>query len=295
MINDRSYMSIKNQITGAAFFSPAFLIFLLGFTYPLIRIVSLALTTRGGSFGFENVRNVFSDEVLLVAIQNSLIFTVLSVAGHLGIGFFLAGLMNVDLSPAFIKIMRSAIIIPWAISPVVVATTFRLLYHPALSVFSDFYSNVPFMAQGVLSSEQFALYFVILINIWYATPFYFMLILARMQSIPKEIYEAAAIDGSNYFQNMIHISLPILKPLIVTLAIFDIVAALNTFDLVWLTTMGGPGVSTEVLATYIYRTAFRGALNFEYAAAMGIVLLGTIMVICGGIWYLSRSKNSIGE
>ena len=288
-------MSIKKQITGAAFFSPAFIIMLLGFTYPLIRIVSLALTTRGGEPGLENVRNVFSDEVLLVAVQNSLIFTVLSVAGHIGIGFFLAGLMNVDLSPAFIKVMRSAIIIPWALSPVVVATTFRLLYHPSLSVFSDFYSNVPFMARGILASEQFALYFVILINVWYATPFYFMLILARMQSIPKEIYEAAAIDGSNHFRNMIHISLPILKPLIVTLSIFDIVAALNTFDLVWLTTMGGPGVSTEVLATYIYRTAFRGALNFEYAAAMGIVLLGTIMVICGGIWYMSRSRNSIGE
>ena len=287
----KSLVLQKRAVMGLAFFAPAFIIFLLGFTYPLIRIVMLALTMPDGTLGIGTIARVFSDATLRVAIQNSIIFAALSVTGHLVIGFFLASLMNIELNPKFVKIARSAIIIPWAISPVVVAMIFRLLYHPVLSVFSGLYSNFPVMAQGVLANERFALFFVVIINIWYATPFYFLLILARMQSIPREIYEAAAIDGTDYFKNLIYISLPILKPLIVTLAIFDIVLSLNTFDLIWITTMGGPGTSTEVLATYIYRTAFRGAINFEYAAAMGIVLLTTIMLICGMTWIVGREKT----
>ena len=291
MKKKHSLMNRKKTVLGMALFSPALIVFLLGFTYPLVRIVMFAVTTPDGDITFDVIGSVFSDSTLRTCIKNSLIFTIVSTSGHICLGFFLASMMNIEINPKFIKIMRSAMIIPWAISPVVVATIFRLLYHPELSVFSEFYRTNPVMAQGVLANENWALLFVIIINVWYATPFYFLLILARMQSIPGEIYQAASIDGTGYFGKMIYISLPMLKQLIVTLAIFDIVASLNTFDLIWLTTMGGPGTSTEVLATYIYRTAFRGSIDFEYASAMGLVLLMTIVLISGAIWFLGKDKT----
>lgn len=291
MSNKHLSINKRKSIIGLAFFAPAAVVLLIGFVFPLIRIILLAFTASGGSIGLNTMTGVFSDHTLLTCIKNSMIFTITSTFAHLFIGLVLASIMNIDLNPKFIKVTRSAMIIPWAISPVVVATVFRLLYHPELSVFSGFIKAVPFMSQGVLSNENCALFFVILINIWYATPFYFLLFLARLQSIPREIYEASSIDGTGFFGNLFYISLPVLKPLILTLSIYDIVASLNTFDLIWLTTMGGPGTSTEVLATYIYRTAFRGQMNFEYASAMGLVLLVTIILTCGLIWFLGNTTG----
>lgn len=278
----------RSQIYGLTFFTPAGLVVLLGFLFPLVRIVSLALRPDD-IWSISNITKVFSDETLAICIMNSLTFVIISTIAHLLLGLFFANILNMELNPRFVKIARSIMIIPWAISPVVVATIFRLLYHPELSIFSSFYKATPTFSQGILSSDKYALIAVIVINIWYATPFYFLLFLARMQSIPKEIYEASTLDGASYFTSLKSITIPILKPLIVTLGIYDIVAAFNTFDLIWLTTMGGPGTSTEVLATYIYRVAFRD-LNFSYASAMGLVLLVLIIGICGLLWLSNRKK-----
>lgn len=279
----------RSRNLGIAFFAPAGIVIFLGFLFPLIRVISLAFTTPGG-FGLENIAAVFSDKTLLTSLGNTLIFVVVSTLAHIVLGFVLASFLNFDLSPGFVKTARSAMIIPWAISPVVVATIFRLLYHPELSVFSSLFQKIPFLAQGILTNEHLALWAIIAINIWYATPFYFLLFLARMQSIPREVHEASIIDGASYFTYMRRISFPILKPLVVTLAVYDVVAAFNTFDIIWLTTQGGPGSSTETLATYIYRVAFRGGLDFEYASALGLVLLVCIMAVCGLIWVLGNRE-----
>jgi len=278
----------RSQIYGLIFFAPAGIMVFLGFLFPLIRIITLALRPDS-IWSISNISDVFTDETLAICVKNTLIFVIVSTIVHILLGLLFASILNIELNPKFVKIARSVMIIPWAISPVVVATIFRLLYHPELSAFSNIFKAIPAFTQGILSNDKYALLAVIVINIWYATPFYFLLFLARMQSIPKEIYEAATIDGASYFTTLKSITFPILKPLAITLAVYDIVAAFNTFDLIWLTTMGGPGTSTEVLATYIYRTAFRD-LNFSYASAMGIVLLVMIIVVCGLLWLPGRNK-----
>lgn len=280
----------RDAFWGAGLCAPAIIVLAVGLALPLVRIVYMSLST-GEGIGLDNFARVLSDKNLGAAIANSLVFTGVSVAAHLVLGLVFASLVNFDLNPHYVKIARGALIIPWAISPVVVATIFRLLYQPELSVLSGLFKSIPVMAQGILTNKSFALFAVIFINVWYAMPFYFLLFLARIQSIPKEIYEAAHLDGSTYVQSLFYISFPVLKPLIVILGIYDVVAAFNTFDLVWLTTQGGPGGATEVLATYIYRTAYRGKLDFNYAAAMGIVLLLLITAACAAVWSIGRERD----
>lgn len=282
--------SQRDARIGFAFFTPALVVLAIGLLYPVIKVLIMSLKTTSG-IGLENYVEVFRDKALLQAVWHSLVFTVVSTAAHIILGLLFASMLNFDLNPSFVKIMRSAMIIPWAISPVVVAMIFRILYHPELSVLSTIYKTVPVFARGILTDSGFALLAVIIINIWYATPFYFLLFLARIQSMPKEVFDAAAIDGCNYTKSLAYITFPMLKPLIVTLTLYDVVAALNTFDLIWITTSGGPDGATEVLSTYIYKAAFRN-LDFNYAAALGIVLLILIVLACGIVWFLGREKEA---
>lgn len=288
-MNNSSKKSKRAAATGLFFFLPALIVLGIGLVYPLIKVFVMSISVDSG-FGFENYITILSDSDLKDAIVHSLIFAVISTAAHIFLGLFFASILNFDLNPKFVKVMRSAMIIPWAISPVVVAMVFRILYHPELSILSDLYSKLPVFSTGILTNTNAALFAVIFINIWYATPFYFLMFLARIQSMPKEIYDAAALDGCNYAKSLTHITFPMLKPLIVVLSLYDIVAALNTFDLIWLTTSGGPDGATEVLATHIYRVAFRN-MDFNYAAAMGIVLLVLIVVACGIVWFFGRDKE----
>lgn len=279
----------RDAATGLSFFFPAIIVLAIGLFYPIIKVFIMSITTKAG-IGFDNYLRILNDKALGQAIIHSLIFAFISTAAHIILGFLFANILNFDLNPNFVKVMRSAMIVPWAISPVVVAMIFRILYHPELSILSNIYSHLGVFSTGVLTSSKSALVAVIFINIWYATPFYFLMFLARIQSMPKELYDAAAIDGCNYGKSLIYITFPILKPLIVILSIYDIVAALNTFDLIWITTSGGPDGATEVLATHIYRIAFR-KMDFNYAAAMGIVLLIMIVISCGIAWFLGRDKE----
>jgi len=277
--------SARKSWIGFVFFLPAGLFVFLGVALPLVEILRLAFQSGGKSSGFAQFSELVRDPVLSASLVNSLIFVVVSVVLHLFFGLLLAILLNQELNPVFIRTMRSLFLIPWAISPVVVATVWRLVYHPELSMFSGLWKMIPVVQQGPLAIPSTALAAVILINVWFATPFYLMFFLARLQATPKGIYEAAIIDGAGAFSRFRYITLPSLRDLIVTLAIFDVIAAFNTFDLIWLTTQGGPIHYTEVLATYIYKIAFR-QLDFPLAAAAGIVLLGCILLLSGLIWKL---------
>jgi len=123
----------------------------------------------------------------------------------------------------------------------------------------------------LLANPNWALMAVIIANTWFALPFYMLMILASLQAIPKQLYEAASIDGAGIFHRFRFVTIPQLRNTLITLTIFDFIGAFVFFDLIWIMTGGGPVNSTEVLATYAYRLAFE-RFDFGYSAAVAVLM-----------------------
>lgn len=278
-----------NRLAGAAFLGPATLVVLLGVLLPVVLILGyVASPTLSHSAG-SNLARIASDPTLPAVLRQTTTFVLASLAGHIILGFALAWALDRNLNRTFLAILRSVFLIPWAISPVVVASIWRLLYQPDLSPLAPLLQLLPFAQRGMLGDPGSALWAVIVVNWWFATPFYMLVLLARFQAIPRPVYEASAIDGAGPIAQIRYITIPEVRNLLVALAVFDLIAALNTFDIVWILTQGGPMGSTELLATYMYKTAFQ-RIDFGYASALGLVLLGFMVIGAGGLWML-RAKD----
>src|SRR5437762_6568078 len=158
--------------------------------------------------------------------------------------------------------------------PVVVGVVWRLMLNPDFGAVNGTLKSVGLNTESLTwtASPILALGSVIAVDIWQWTPFMFLILLAGLQAIPQEPYEAALIDGSNHLQTFRHVTLPLLKPAILIALLLRTMDLLRVFDHIFILTEGGPGFATETVSLYIYRTAFRFS-NFGYAAAMSFVLL----------------------
>jgi multiple sugar transport system permease protein len=141
------------------------------------------------------------------------------------------------------------------------------------------------------SSPRLAMFSIIAVDVWQWTPFMFLILLAGLQAIPQEPYEAALIDGSSSWQTFRHVTLPLLKPAILVALLLRTMDLLRVFDQVFILTEGGPGFATETLSLYIYRTAFRFS-DFGYAAAMSFVLLLITNIISAFYIRILQAKES---
>lgn len=140
-----------------------------------------------------------------------------------------------------------------------------------------------------LSSSQFALHALTYINIWSGYPFYMVSLLAGLQGISSDLYEAATIDGTNSFQSFIYVTIPQLKPIITSMAMLDFIWTMQQFPLVWMTTGGGPIHATEMLSTYTYKLAF-SSYKFSLASASAVIVL--MLSICIALVYVKKQKAS---
>ena len=180
-------------------------------------------------------------------------------------------------------------IFPWLFTPAIIAIVWRLILDP-LGIMNYILSSMGLINGLVewLSNEKTVLIALTFINIWNGYPFYMVSLLAGMQGVPQQQYEAALIDGASDFQQFIYVTIPHVKPIILSLSILDFIWTMQVFPLVWMTTGGGPGHSTEVLATYTYKLTF---LQFEFslaaASAMIILLISMIM----SIFYVRSQKS----
>jgi multiple sugar transport system permease protein len=158
--------------------------------------------------------------------------------------------------------------------PVVVGVVWRLMLNPNFGAINGTLKGVGIKTEALTwtASPTLAFASVIMVDIWQWTPFMFLILLAGLQAIPEEPYEAALIDGSSPWQTFRHITLPLLKPAILIALLLRTMDLLRVFDQIFILTEGGPGSATETISLYIYRTAFRFS-DFGYAASMSFVLL----------------------
>ncbi len=265
--------------SGYFFVAPAVLLILALAIYPTLSVFVMSLQTvsrmtGATSFvGLDNYATLINDPVFRQAFQQALFFSAVSSAGHILIGLVLALAMNASLNRRFVNVCRSVILLPWALSPIVVAVCLKLWAYPLTSPIPKLFKPVGLLQDfAPLADPSTALWTLSIVNIWQFTPFYMLMILAGLQTLDPELIDAAKVDGAKMLQRIRYVMIPHVREVLLTLALFDLVTTAAYFDLIWITTQGGRVRSTEVLATYTYRIAFFN-MNWNLASASGVILL----------------------
>ena len=243
--------------------------------YPLFYAVKVSLQTGSGDavrWSVANFARLASDTFFLSALVHTFIYAVVALTFEFLLGLGLAVMLDRPLRGR--SLFRSALLIPMMLPPVVVGVVWRLMLNPDFGAVNGTLkgAGVNTAALTWTASPVLAFASVIAVDIWQWTPFMFLVLLAGLQAIPQEPYEAALIDGSSAWQTFRHVTLPLLKPAILIALLLRTMDLLRVFDQIFILTQGGPGSSTEMVSLYIYRTAFR-FFDFGYAAAMSFVLL----------------------
>ncbi|MBY3444844.1 carbohydrate ABC transporter permease [Rhizobium laguerreae] len=272
--------STLRKLVPYFYVSPATLLLVLLMLFPMVMVFKYslmdgAIMKKDAAFaGVQNYMTIFENPVFWQSVVQTLYFTFMSVIFHFIIGLAFALLLNTNrVDPLIRSILRVLFILPWLFTAVIIAIIWRLLLDPNGVV------NSVLMALHIInfkvewfSSTRTAIHALTFANIWAGYPLYMVSLLAGLQGISKELYEAAGIDGANEIQKFWYITIPQLMPIIISIALLDFIWTMQVFPLVWMTTGGGPIYSTEVLSTFTYKLAF-SQYEFSLASASAMIIL----------------------
>ncbi len=262
--------------------APTIVLLLVLTIYPLVFAVTASLQTvnvRTGAQSFVGLGNfaaIFADPLFWNALRNTAIYTGVGVTVEFVLGLALA----LILTEKFIarNVFRTIFLAPMMLPPIVAAIIFKIIYMQQYGVANWLLSLVGIKGMLWEAGPQTALFSLILVDIWEWTPFMFLILLAGLQAIPTEPYEAARVDGATWFQELRHITFPLLTPAVLIAVLLRLMDTLRIFDQVFVMTGGGPANATETLSLYIYQVGFR-FFNVGYATAMSFILLILTTVI----------------
>lgn len=273
----------RETILGYLLLAPTVAVLLALSIYPLAYSIVVSLQNNEGAWALDNFARLFSDGFFLAALFHTFIYSAGALILEFLIGLGLAFLLNKQIRAR--GFLRSTLLVPMMLPTVVVGVVWRLMFNPTFGAINGTLKRFGVETEQLTwtASPKLALFSVIAVDVWQWTPFVFLVLLAGLQAIPQEPYEAALLDGSSSWQTFRHITLPLLKPAILVALLLRTMDLLRVFDQIFILTEGGPGFATETVSLYIYRTAFR-FFNFGYAAAMSFVLLAVTNVI--SIFYI---------
>lgn len=263
------------------FLLPSLTLILFIYVYPLITGVMYSLQDgtliKPGQFvGIQNYLKVFQSPDFVSALRFSLLFAIFSVSGSYVIGLGFALLLNQDVPGR--GFFRVALLLPWIIPSIVSIVSWRWMIADQFGLVNRMLGLVHIGPIFFLSSENWAIFSVIMVKVWRSFPFMMLSILAALQAISVELYEAAAIDGANRWQSFRYITMPHLKNLSIVLWILMTIWSVNDFDTPWLLTQGGPSRATENLIVLAYRTTF-GSNDVGIGSAIAFVTMIILMVL----------------
>lgn len=259
--------------------------------YPLIYSIKVSFTSSSGTPTLQNFSRLISDQFFLSALMHTLVYAAIALTIEFLIGLGLALLLDAHIRAR--NIWRTLLLIPMMLPPVVVGVVWRLMLNSNFGAVNGTLKSFGLNTEALTwtASPKLAMASVIIADVWQWTPFMFLILLAGLQAIPREPYEAALVDGSNAWQTFRHVTLPLLKPAMLIALLLRTMDLLRVFDHIFILTEGGPGFATETLSLYIYRTAFRFS-NFGYAAAMSFVLLIITNLISAGYIRLLQTREA---
>ncbi len=280
------------------FIVPAVVYLLLLSVFPFIYSVYLSLydaklTRMDRKFfvGFENYQNLLTDPLFLKSIQNTAVLTVTSIGLELILGFTFAKVFLSLRELRAGKVLRSMAILPMMITPICVGLIFSYILNPTLGIANYLLSGIGVEPLSWFGNPDVALLSVIMINVWQWTPFMMLLMLAGLVSVPASLYEAAELEGAKWHHVARWIELPAIRDVILIGVILRVIDNLKLFDIVYVTTRGGPGDATELVTYFAYRQDFRFFQVGYGSAAAVIILLISIFVTTIAVRYLRRMQN----
>ena len=261
--------------------------------YPLVYAIKVAFQAGEGEsahWTLAHFTRLFSDSFFLAALWHTLVYAAAALTFEFLLGLGLALLVDRPLRGR--GLFRALLLVPMMLPPVVVGVVWRLMLNPDFGAINGTLRGAGVNAEALTwtASPKLAMLSVIAVDVWQWTPFVFLVLLAGLQAIPQEPYEAARMDGSSAWQTFRFITLPLLKPAMLIALLLRTMDLLRVFDQIFILTQGGPGFATETVSLYIYRAAFR-FFDFGYAAAMSFVLLiVTNLISAGYIRLLQRQE-----
>lgn len=256
------------------------------FIYPLSQVLissfyNIRLGAKEGIFvGLDNYRLIFSEPVFWKSVRSSLIWTFGNLILQLIIPLGVAILLNQKLRG--MHFARTLILLPWIIPMVALAVSMRWMLLPGIGIFNEILKNTIGTQISFLGSQSAAMPTLIILNTWKWLPFGTLLILTALQTIPREVYEAARVDGANFWKQFIYITFPLLGKVIWFMGYLILVWNFNTFDTIWLTTEGGPGHAMQTLPILVYRRAFK---VFRLGEGAAIATIGAALLMVMGLLY----------
>lgn len=290
----RKRRSLNQTWVAAAFLLPALLMLAVFLVYPLLSSFRLSLLEWNGLgntakyVGGQNWAELARDGVFGTAIRNNGLLALLSIAVQIPVGLILAFLL--DRAGRGSRLLKVLYFLPLLMSSVAIGTVFRSVYDPNFGPINAVLRalHLDALAQDWLGNPNLSLMSVIAVVCWQNIPFYMLLFLAGLSSMPAELKEAATLDGANDRVIFWKITLPFLQGTIRTATVLSLIGSLRYFDMVYVMTGGGPSNSSEVMATYMYRTVFAG-FNIGYGAAISTAMF--VIVAATAALALRASKR----
>ena len=284
------------KTTPYRYLLPTLILMIVFLVVPIIMVIRYSFVDKAvvspdpDFVGLANYAELFADSSFWNAVSNTIIFVFVSVVAHLVIGMIFAMLLNSKyFSNGTKTIARVIYILPWVFTASVVAILWKLMLQPS-GIINYLLSAFPQISRNTewLSNKDLALAVICFINIWCGYPFYMISILAGLQGISGDLYESAAIDGATLTKSFLHITIPQLKPILISIAMLDFIWTLQSFNVIWMLTGGGPVQSTETLSIYIYKLAFQ-KVDYSMAGTAATVLLVVCVFIA--IFYVRQQKK----
>ncbi len=243
----------------------------IGISYAF-RDIQLLNPFSGGFIGLEHFRDLAKDGAFYWALKNTLWWTGASVALQFIFGLILALLLDKPFVGR--SLVQALVFLPWAVPSFLAGLNWSWLFNPVIGPIPHWLYGMGLMSEpgNILSDPSYAMWGPIVANVWWGIPFFAITLLAALQAIPRDLYEAASIDGAGWFERFRSITLPFLAPTIAITVLLRTVWVSNFADLIVVMTGGGPADRTQIVASYIFTQAFK-RLDFGYASAIALVLL----------------------
>jgi len=292
-INSHSPAHRRDGRLAWVLIAPALVGFLVFFLYPTLRGIYLSFTdfkvlTPPTFTGFDNFVRLFGDQVFWSSLGVTVYFVLLSVVFGMTISLVTAVVLHRLTSNT---VVRGIIILPFLISGVVAATTWSWMLDSQLGVVNMLIEQLTGEPIMFLGSRAWAIPSIAMISVWKSMGYNAIIIFAGLQTIPPTIYEAGRIDGANEMQMFRRLTLPLLRPILAMVLVLTVINSFQVFDIVAVTTKGGPANASNVLQMYIYDKAF-GQFDFGYGATMSLALFAMLIIITFLQMRLMRASES---
>lgn len=289
----RRRFTLSDRQVGILFMLPFIVTAALFMVWPVVEAVRMAFYAYNPLrpddiywVGLQNFERIFDDPLFWESFRQALVWTGWSILFQTVLGVALALLLNLTLPG--MAIFRGLLLFPYIVPTVVIALNWRWIFNSEIGIVNHALLSAGIISENIawLSTPDMAMLSAILLNVWKYTPFVVICVLARLQTIPTELYDAAKVDGAGAWRRFIDITLPMLKEVLVVVIVFRTIWTFNKFEEIYLLTRGGPGTSTFNLAVYAFEEGMAN-LRLGVAAATGVVMIGLLLV--GTIVYVRVS------